>query len=72
MTWQTRYSRTFLKELARLPAEVRGRVQKLTGYPDYYKIRFGDYRVGLQLDAATEQITFLRVLHRREIYRRFP
>lgn len=27
MTWQTRYSRTFLKELARLPAEVRGRVE---------------------------------------------
>lgn len=91
MTWQVRYSRTFLKELARLPAEVRGRVeavvfgetikedpflggrvQKLTGYQNYYKIRFGDYRVGLQLDEAKEQIEFQRVLHRREIYRKFP
>jgi len=91
MTWQVRYTRTFLKELAHLPAEVRGRieavvfgeeikedpflrgrVQKLTGYQNFYKIRFGDYRVGLQLEEATEQIEFQRVLHRREIYRKFP
>jgi mRNA interferase RelE/StbE len=47
-------------------------VQKLTGYQTYYKIRIGSYRVGLCLDDAAEVIEFQRVLHRREIYRRFP
>jgi mRNA interferase RelE/StbE len=91
VTWRITYTRAFLKELAKLPKEIRGqveqiafgeaiiadplldgRVQKLTGYQSYYKIRFGSYRVGLRLDDAAEVIEFQRVLHRREIYRKFP
>lgn len=49
-----------------------GKTQKLVGYHTYYKIRFGNYRVGLRIDIDTEQIEFQRVLHRREIYRKFP
>ena len=91
MTWRVRYTRTFCKELAKLPAGVRGRVekivfgeeikedpflagkvQKLKGYQDYYKIRFGSYRVGLHIDFEEMVIEFLRVRHRNDIYRKFP
>lgn len=91
MSWQIRYTRTFFKELSKIPQKTRikieavvfgeeikedpfleGRVQKLTGYQEYYKIRFGNYRVGLRLDTNHNVVEFQRVLHRREIYRKFP
>lgn len=91
MTWQVRHTRTFYRELSRLPANVRtqveevafgqeiaqdpflaGRVQKLKGYQEYYKLRFGNYRVGLRIDCEKKVIEFRRVLHRKDIYRSFP
>lgn len=36
----------------------------------YYRIRIGDYRLGLAIE--NDLITFVRILHRREIYRFFP
>lgn len=45
-------------------------IEKLTGYQTYYKIRFGNYRLGLQFKDDT--LVFERVLHRKEIYRYFP
>lgn len=50
--------------------EEAGVFEKLKGYSDYYRIRFGDYRVGVQVIGNT--IIFERVLHRKEIYRYFP
>lgn len=47
-----------------------GKIEKMRGYTDFYKIRFGVYRVGVKLDNDT--IIFERVLHRKEIYRQFP
>ncbi len=47
-----------------------GRVEKLQGYSDYYKARFGDYRVGIRIEGDT--VVFERVLNRKEIYRKFP
>jgi mRNA interferase RelE/StbE len=49
-----------------------GKTQKLRGYRDYYKIRIGDYRVGLRLDFENQVVEFRRVLHRKQIYREFP
>lgn len=46
------------------------KLEKLSGYQNYYKIRFGNYRVGIKLDH--EELTFERVLHRKEIYKLFP
>jgi mRNA-degrading endonuclease RelE of RelBE toxin-antitoxin system len=43
---------------------------KLEGHEDYYRIRVGDYRIGLKMEG--ELIIFMRVLHRKEIYRYFP
>lgn len=45
-------------------------VKKLGGGDNYYRIRVGDYRIGLALEDET--IVFVRCLHRREIYRYFP
>lgn len=46
------------------------KLEKLSGYSYYYKIRFGNYRVGIKLD--NEKLIFERVLHRKEIYKLFP
>jgi mRNA interferase RelE/StbE len=47
-----------------------GKVEKMTGYPGFYKVRFGDYRVGIRIKDDT--VSFERVLHRKDIYRFFP
>jgi len=45
-------------------------LEKITGWKRYYRIRVGDYRVGLVVEGNT--VTFVRFLHRRDIYRYFP
>jgi len=49
-----------------------GKTQRLRGYRSYYRIRVGDYRIGLRLDFERRVIEFRRVLHRSRIYRLFP
>ncbi len=43
---------------------------QLKGSSDYFRIRLGEYRLGLKLQGDT--ILFVRFLHRKEIYRYFP
>lgn len=45
-------------------------LKKLKAEGNYYRIRIGDYRIGLMLDGDT--FVFVRCLHRREIYKFFP
>ncbi len=45
-------------------------IGKLKGYSNYFKIRIGDYRIGLKYENDT--LTFERVLHRKDIYKFFP
>jgi mRNA interferase RelE/StbE len=45
-------------------------LKKLQGYQIYYRVRVGDYRLGLMV--VNEEIIFVRALHRKEIYRYFP
>ena len=47
-----------------------GSVKKLRGGERYYRIRIGDYRLGLILQANT--VIFVRFLHRKDVYRYFP
>ncbi|MGK7958368.1 MAG: type II toxin-antitoxin system RelE/ParE family toxin [Crocosphaera sp.] len=49
-----------------------GYINKMKGYKDKYKIRVGDYRIGLTLDKKNQTIICQRVAHRREIYKIFP
>jgi mRNA interferase RelE/StbE len=45
-------------------------MKQLAGYQNCFRIRVGDYRIGLYLDDDT--VVFARFLHRKEIYRYFP
>ena len=46
-------------------------LKKLKGYRSYYRIKIGDYRVGIEVEQP-DVVTFILVAHRIEIYRRFP
>ena len=45
-------------------------LKKLKSEGFYYRIRIGNYRMGLIIEKETA--TFVRALHRSEIYRYFP
>ena len=45
-------------------------VKKMEGSENYYRVRIGDYRIGIKLQDKT--LVFLRCLHRKDIYRYFP
>ena len=47
-----------------------GSLKKLKGSEKYYRIRIGDYRIGIIVEG--QMVTFVRCLHRREIYRYIP
>lgn len=51
------------------PAEIP-HFSKLEGFENYYRIRIGDYRIGVKIE--DNAFIFMRVLHRKEIYRFFP
>lgn len=92
MKFEILHKKTFLKELKKLPKDIRVKVErlcfdilpdiknladikgleKLIGYDNYYKVRFGDYRVGIEIDIEKKVIVCCRVLHRKEIYRYYP
>ena len=50
--------------------EDAGNIEKMTGHNNYYKVRFGDFRVGLVKNKTSIEI--LRVLNRKDIYKYFP
>lgn len=45
-------------------------IKKLKGYDDHYRGRIQNYRIGLFIEQ--DVVWFVRLLHRREIYRYFP
>jgi len=45
-------------------------VKKIEGYTDYFRIKVGNYRLGIKL--KQNRIELIRFLHRKDIYRRFP
>jgi mRNA interferase RelE/StbE len=61
----------FGQEIAHDPF-LGGRALKLEGADRCYRIRVGDYRIGLFIDPAEYRIEFLRVRHRSKVYRGWP
>ena len=57
-------------EAAATIAEIPGAARIKSPSGRFYRIRVGDYRMGLALDADT--CILVRCLHRRDIYRLFP
>ncbi|MFM7717678.1 MAG: type II toxin-antitoxin system RelE family toxin [Microcystis sp.] len=45
-------------------------MKAIEGHPSYYRIRIGDYRIGIYVEE--NMIAFVRVLHRKEMYCYFP
>ncbi len=45
-------------------------LKKLKGHDNYYRLRVGDYRIGLALKSET--VIFVRALNRKDIYKYFP
>jgi mRNA interferase RelE/StbE len=45
-------------------------LKKLQGKGGFYRIRVREFRVGLRVEG--DQVTLMRVLDRKEIYRHFP
>ena len=45
--------------------------KKMVGYVSYYRIKLGNYRIGLEkMDEST--IRFIIICHRKDIYNKFP
>jgi mRNA interferase RelE/StbE len=89
--WKVEYKKRFLKELSKLPEDIRleaerivfeeltsgtpfllGYLEQMKGYPDKYKIRIGQYRVGISINKQNEMIICSRIAHQKDIYRLFP
>jgi mRNA interferase RelE/StbE len=45
-------------------------LKKLRGGGSYFRLRVGDYRVGVALEKDT--VVFVRFLNRKDIYKHFP
>ncbi|MGM0540021.1 MAG: type II toxin-antitoxin system RelE family toxin [Thermodesulfobacteriota bacterium] len=45
-------------------------VRKIQGYEEYFRLRVGDYRLGMK--KTKEGVEMLRLLHRKDIYKKFP
>jgi mRNA-degrading endonuclease RelE of RelBE toxin-antitoxin system len=71
---QTIYSQIFELTFTTLPNinswQDFSQIKAMKGYPNRYRIRVGDYRIGIEINQDTIEV--MRVLHRREFYRYFP
>ncbi len=70
--------RRLLKQVQKMIAQVESaaslqdlqNVKKLEGYQTYYRIKVGEYRIGIEV--LEGQVIFVRFLNRKDIYRYFP
>lgn len=45
-------------------------LKKLVGYKNYYRIKTGDYRIGVEI--IDKNVNFITIRHRKDIYKTFP
>ena len=70
--------KSILKKVKEKLEEIKGvnncqqikNLKKLRGYKTFYRIRIGNYRIGLEI--VENNLIFTRFLHRKEIYKYFP
>ena len=46
-------------------------IKKIEGYASFYRIKIGDYRLGMEA-VSNKEVVLIRFLHRKDIYRYFP
>ena len=56
-------------EKAKTLSEIKN-LKKLKGYNNYYRIRTGDYRIGIYFNK--DSFEFAAIDHRKDIYKYFP
>lgn len=56
-------------EMANSIAEIKN-IKKLSGFRNYYRIRYGNYRIGLKI--VNDTVVFSAFNHRSDIYKYFP
>ena len=49
-----------------------GYFEQMRGFPGKYKVRIGNYRIGVTIDKQKKMIVCNRIAHRKDIYRLFP
>lgn len=52
--------------------EMGAKIEKLKATGDFYKIRIGDYRVGIYLDKKNKILKVATIFHRGKDYSNFP
>ena len=61
----------FLEEVKEASSvQELNRIKKIKGERNYYRYRFGDYRIGFKVEA--KELLVLKIAHRKKIYRNFP
>jgi mRNA interferase RelE/StbE len=69
--------RILLKQVEQVIAEVKTatalsevkHLSKMRGHATLYRLRLGDYRIGIEV--VEDEVIFVRILHRKDIYRYF-
>ena len=68
------YQRVFDLAFKNMPDAERlqniSNVKAMKGYPNRYRIRIGNYRLGIEVFG--DRVEIMRILHRKEFYRYFP
>jgi mRNA interferase RelE/StbE len=72
------FDKSFSKSIDKIREEkVKERILKIiisvekAGWLNYYRIKSGDYRIGIELENITT-VRFIIISHRKDIYRNFP
>jgi mRNA interferase RelE/StbE len=47
-------------------------IKIITGFKYYYRIKIGDFRLGIKIDDKENSVELIRVKHRKDIYKVFP
>jgi mRNA interferase RelE/StbE len=64
--------RIVFEELLSTNPFALGHLEHMRGYPDKYKIRIGQYRIGITIDKHKKAMVCQRIAHRKDIYKIFP
>jgi mRNA interferase RelE/StbE len=69
---QTQAEKIVFEELLKDNPFKLGYLERMSGYPNKYKIRIGNYRIGITIDKTDKLLICQRIAHRKDIYRIFP
>lgn len=47
-------------------------LKSMQGYRGFYKVRMGNYRLGIHINQESKTFEFCRILLRKDIYKYFP